>query len=492
MLQDKIVLSAQVDAALDHWRQEEKQALELLRIVGELRFDRSIELVFFRRDIYDTRPSRVLNYHRFAENYSDAPLQIEDSLAIAEAIKGQETMAPARIDLGILTMEWRKARQESGVEADAFIGDQLGNLVDAEPLNNGARDVVLYGFGRIGRLVARRIITTTGRGEQLRLKAIVIRPKMQDRFQEATKRAALLDSDSVHGEFHGMVEVSVDGNELIVNGNRIRLIYAGAPDEIDYTSYGIQDAVLIDNTGVWRDREALSIHLRPGIAQVLLTAPAKGDVPNIVYGVNTPEEVGAERIFSAASCTTNAIAPVLDVVEKAFGVEQGHIETIHAYTNDQNLLDNFHKKPRRGRGAPVNMVLTSTGAATAVAKVMPQLAGKLTGNAIRVPTPNVSLAVLNLTLKTETTVEALNAALKDAALHGELVEQIQYSTSTEYVSSNAVGSTVTSVLDAPSTIVGGDGRQVVLYVWYDNEYGYTCQVVRLAKHLAGVRRFRYY
>lgn len=492
MLQDKIVLSAQVDAALDHWRQEEKQALELLRIVGELRFDRSIELVFFRRDIYDTRPSRVLNYHRFAENYSDAPLQIEDSLAIAEAIKGHEGMAPARIDLGILTMEWRKARQESEIAADAFIGDQLGNLLEVEPLNNGARDVVLYGFGRIGRLVARRIISSTGRGEQLRLKAIVIRPKMKDRFEEASKRAALLDSDSVHGEFHGMVEVSVDGNELIVNGNRIRLIYAGSPDEIDYTSYGIKDAVLIDNTGVWRDREALSIHLRPGIAQVLLTAPAKGDVPNIVYGVNTPEEVEAERIFSAASCTTNAIAPVLDVVEKAFGVEQGHIETIHAYTNDQNLLDNFHKKPRRGRGAPVNMVLTSTGAATAVAKVMPQLAGKLTGNAIRVPTPNVSLAVLNLTLKTETTVDALNAALQEAALHGELVEQIQYSTSTEYVSSNAVGSTVTSVLDAPSTIVGSDGRQVVLYVWYDNEYGYTCQVVRLAKHIAGVRRYRYY
>lgn len=492
MLQDKIVLSAQVDAALDHWRQEEKQALELLRIVGELRFDRSIELVFFRRDIYDTRPSRVLNYHRFAENYSHAPLQIEDSLAMAKAIKEQEALAPARIDLGILTMEWRSARQESGIEAGAFIGDQLGSLLGVDPLNNGARDVVLYGFGRIGRLVARRIISSTGRGEQLRLKAIVIRPKMKDRFAEATKRAALLDSDSVHGEFHGMVEVSADGNELIVNGNRIRLIYAGSPDEIDYTTYGIKDAVLIDNTGVWRDREALSIHLRPGIAQVLLTAPAKGDVPNIVYGVNTPEEVENERIFSAASCTTNAIAPVLDVVEKAFGVEQGHIETIHAYTNDQNLLDNFHKKPRRGRGAPINMVLTSTGAATAVAKVMPQLAGKLTGNAIRVPTPNVSLVVLNLTLKTATTVEALNAALQEAALHGELVEQIQYSTSTEYVSSNAVGSTVTSVLDAPSTIVGGDGRQVVLYVWYDNEYGYTCQVVRLAKHIAGVRRYRYY
>ena len=492
MLQDKTVLSAQVDAALDHWRQEEKQALELLRIVGELRFDRSVELVFFRRDIYDVRPSSVLNYHRFAENYSDAPLQIEDSLVLAKAIKNLNTLVAARIDLGKLALEWRSARQKAGSAVDAFIADRLGHLCGVEPLHQGSRDVVLYGFGRIGRLVARRLITTTGRGEQLRLKAIVIRPKLQDRYAEATKRASLLASDSVHGEFHGMVEVSADGNELIVNGNRIRLIFAGSPGEIDYTTYGINEAVLVDNTGVWRDRAGLSEHLRPGIAQVLLTAPGKGDIPNIVYGVNTPEEYENEQVFSAASCTTNAIAPIIDVVEKAFGIEQGHIETIHAYTNDQNLLDNFHKKPRRGRGAPVNMVLTSTGAATAVAKVLPQLAGKLTGNAIRVPTPNVSLAVLNLSLKKGTTVEELNAALREAALYGELVEQIQYSTSTEYVSSNAVGTTCTSVVDAPSTIVSADGHQGVLYVWYDNEFGYTCQVVRLAKHIAGARRYRYY
>ncbi|MEL7248349.1 MAG: glyceraldehyde-3-phosphate dehydrogenase [Bacteroidota bacterium] len=492
MLQDNSILGAQVDAALDHWRQEEKQALELLRIVGELRFDRSIELVFFRRDIYDARPSTVLNFHRLAENYSDAPLQIEDSLLLAQAIHRLDAVVAARVDLGKLALEWREAKHQNGISAEAFIGDQLGHLCGVEPLHDGSRDVVLYGFGRIGRLVARRLITSTGRGEQLRLKAIVIRPKLKDRFTEASKRASLLASDSVHGEFHGMVEVSADGHELIVNGNRIQLIFAGKPADIDYRDYGINGAVLIDNTGVWRDREGLSEHLRPGIAKVLLTAPAKGDIPNIVYGVNSPEDRPSEQIFSAASCTTNAIAPVIDVVERAFGIEQGHIETIHAYTNDQNLLDNFHKKPRRGRGAPINMVLTSTGAATAVAKVLPQLAGKLTGNAIRVPTPNVSLAVLNLSLKTETDAKSLNEALREAALYGDLVEQIQYSTSTEYVSSNAVGNTCTSVLDAPSTIVSADGKQVVLYVWYDNEYGYTCQVVRLAKHIAGARRYRYY
>lgn len=491
MLIEKAPQAASVDAALEAWRCEEKQALELLQIVGDLRFDRSIELVLFRKDIYDARPSALLNDHRFAENYSAEPLHIEDTLALAKAILKTEDLPAARIDLGKLGLEWQ-AEGESYSDFTAFINDKLGHLRGADPINEDGRDIVLYGFGRIGRLVARRIITSTGRGEQLRLKAIVIRPKLDDRFAEATKRASLLASDSVHGEFHGLVEVSPDGNELIVNGNRIQLIYASSPAVIDYTEYGIQEALVIDNTGVWRDRPSLGEHLRPGIAKVLLTAPAKGDVPNIVYGVNTPEDFSDEQVFSAASCTTNAIAPVLDVLEKQFGIKQGHIETIHSYTNDQNLLDNFHKKPRRGRGAPVNMVLTSTGAATAVAKVLPDLAGKLTGNAIRVPTPNVSLAVLNLSLKQEATVEAINNCLKAAALEGELVEQIQYSSSTEYVSSNVVGTTCCSVIDAPSTIVAADGQNIVLYVWYDNEYGYTCQVVRLAKHLARVRRFMYY
>lgn len=491
MLVEKAPQAVRVDAALEAWRQEEKQALELLQIVGDLRFDRAIELVLFREDIYDARPSALLNDHRFAENYSAEALHITDTLALAKAIRDLEDLPAARIDLGKLGLEWQ-AEANNYPNLAAFVGDKMSHLRGAAALNEDGRDIVLYGFGRIGRLVARRIIMSTGRGEQLRLKAIVIRPKLADRFEEATKRASLLATDSVHGEFHGLVEVSPDGNEMIVNGNHIQLIYAGSPSEVDYTQYGIKDALVIDNTGVWRDDKELSTHLRPGIAQVLLTAPAKGDVPNIVYGVNEPENFSKTQIFSAASCTTNAIAPVLDVLEKKLGIQQGHIETIHSYTNDQNLLDNFHKKPRRGRGAPVNMVLTSTGAATAVAKVLPELAGKLTGNAIRVPTPNVSLAVLNLQLKQETTVAALNNFLKEAALEGTLVEQIQYSSSTEYVSSNAVGTTCCSVVDAPSTIVSADGRNVVLYVWYDNEYGYTCQVVRLAKHLAQVRRYRYY
>ena len=493
MLPNQTTIREKVETSLDQWRQDEKQALQLLKIVGELRFNRSIELILFRDDIYDCRPSTVLNHHRFAENYIGRPLYITESLALAEAIARIEDLPASKIDLGKLGLEWEN-QADQFEQIDDFVRYQLRDFVGAPPRYNSPKDVVLYGFGRIGRLAARRIIETTGRGEQLRLKAIVLRPKMNDRFAEAAKRAALLQSDSVHGEFHGTVEVSPDGNELIVNGNRIRLIYAGSPTDINYEDYGIKNGIVIDNTGVWRDREALSQHLRPGIAHVLLTAPAKGDVPNIVYGVNQNDacDYDEEKVFSAASCTTNAIAPVLKVVQDGFGIEKGHVETIHSYTNDQNLLDNFHKKPRRGRGAPVNMVLTSTGAAKAVTKVLPELAGKLTGNAIRVPTPNVSLAVLNLTLDTPTTAAALNERLMQAALYGDLVEQVQYSSSTEYVSSNAVGSTSTSVVDAPSTIVSVDGKNAVLYVWYDNEFGYTCQVLRLAKQIAKVRRFHYY
>jgi glyceraldehyde 3-phosphate dehydrogenase len=333
----------------------------------------------------------------------------------------------------------------------------------------------------------------TGKGDQLRLKAIVIRPKLSDRYLEATKRAALLESDSVHGDFGGSIVVAPDGSELLINGNAVQLIYAQKPADIDYTKYGIKDALVIDNTGVWRDRKGLEQHLRPGVASVLLTAPGKGDIPNIVYGVNHHDlDLEQEQVFSAASCTTNAIAPVLKVLLKKIGVEKGHVETIHSYTNDQNLLDNFHKKPRRGRGAPINMVLTTTGAAKAVTKVIPEYLGKLTGNAIRVPTPNVSLAILNLTLETPSSVGSLNATLKEAAFYGELMEQIRYSNSTEYVSSNAIGMTTTSVVDAPSTILSEDGKNATIYLWYDNEYGYTCQVIRLAKHIAKVRRYVYY
>lgn len=480
----------EVDQAFGDWREKEKKALELLQITGELRFDRSIELVFFRKDIYDSRPSELLHLHKHATSYVASPVAIESSLAIAQAMQAMPSLPAAKIDLGKLASEWENYGQQGALSA--FLEQQLAQILASPSRDLQAKDVILYGFGRIGRIAARRIISTTGRGDQLRLRAIVIRPSLEDRHLDASKRAALLMKDSVHGDFQGTVEVAPDGSELIINGNRVLLIHAKDPAEIDYTQYGIQDAILIDNTGVWRDRAGLSRHLRPGVSQVLFTAPGK-DIPNIVHGVNHESvDYQTENVFCAASCTTNAIVPIIKAVDDPFGIVRGHIETVHAYTSDQNLLDNFHKKPRRGRAAALNMVLTSTGAATAVAKVLPHLKGKLTGNSVRVPTPNVSLAIMVLTLDKPVTVAQINEAIKQASLNGPLAEQISYSTDEEYVSTHAVGMPSTSVLDAPSTIVSEDGHTVTLYVWYDNEFGYTCQVVRLAKHAAQVRRPAYY
>jgi len=487
-----LLIRNQTDTSLQNWREQEKLALELLTIVGALRFDKAIELTLFQRNIYDTSTTTLLNNHLYAKRYTDKEVTVEISLSIAKIIDGIDDLRPCKVDIGKIAVEWL-ANNHAFKNLDALVIARLQGFVNVPNKNEAAKDVVLYGFGRIGRLVARRLIMETGKGDQLRLKAIVIRPKMDDRFEEAKKRAALLQSDSVHGDFDGIIEVAKDGSELTVNGNKIQLIFAKQPTDIDYSKYGIKDALVIDNTGAWRDRDGLNQHLRPGVEKVLLTAPGKGDIANIVYGVNHETvNIEKENVYSAASCTTNAIAPVLKVISDNLGIEKGHIETIHSYTNDQNLLDNFHKKPRRGRGAPINMVLTTTGAASAVTKVLPEFAGKLTGNAIRVPTPNVSLAILNLTLNQSTTVEQLNNLLKDAAFHSHLFEQIHYSDSTEYVSSNAIGMTTTSVVDIPSTILSKDGKTATIYLWYDNEYGYTCQVIRLAKHIAKVKRYVYF
>lgn len=492
MKEKNVLIRNQADSALKNWREQEKTSLDLLKIAGDLRFKRSIELIIFRRDIYDVRPSELLNHHLNAKNYSDKEVSIEVTHALAKAIQAIEELAPCKLDIGKLALEWESEGSDFSNEKE-FIHYKLKDFINVSPKNEDSKDVILYGFGRIGRLAARRLIDTTGKGEQLRLKAIVVRPKLKDRREEAIKRASLLQSDSVHGTFRGTVDVSENGEELILNGNRVQLIFANQPSDIDYTDYGIKDAILIDNTGVWRDKEGLSSHLRPGVDHVILTAPGKGDVPNVVYGVNHKEfDYEQNNVLSAASCTTNAIVPAIKVIHDTYGIENGHVESIHSYTNDQNLLDNFHKKPRRGRSAPINMVLTSTGAASAISKVIPELSGKLTGNAVRVPTPNVSLAILNLSLEKETTVNDLNAAIRNAALHGPLVEQIYYSSDTEYVSTNVISMPITCVFDAPSTIISNDGKKATIYLWYDNEYGYTCQVIRFAKHVAKVRRYYYY
>jgi glyceraldehyde 3-phosphate dehydrogenase len=341
-------------------------------------------------------------------------------------------------------------------------------------------------------LAARELLNQNGKGGQLRLKAIVTRGNSDD---EILKRSSLLRKDSVHGRFRGVISEDLENKTIIANGNVIHMIAASNPAEIDYTQYGINNAMVIDNSGVWRDADKLSVHLKSkGVAKVLLTAPGKGSLPNIVYGVNhqnfNPDDA---QIFTAASCTTNAISPIIKVISDAYGIISGHVETVHSYTNDQNLLDNYHKKYRRGRSAPMNMVITETGAASAIAKVMPEMAGKFTGNAVRVPTPDVSLAILNLNLSKEvSTVEEVNAVLQQAATFGDLVEQIDYSTSNELVSSDCIGNSHAAIVDSRATLIAPSKKSIVLYVWYDNEYGYTRQVIRLAKYIGKVQRLTYY
>ncbi|GAA4885725.1 glyceraldehyde-3-phosphate dehydrogenase [Flaviramulus aquimarinus] len=464
-----------------------KATVEFIKIISDLWYDKSIELVIFRNQLIDRNVSQILNLHEYAGKFVQKPISIFDSVEIAQAIKALD-IPPAKLDIGKLTYEYQLEDNKYN-NATAFVASRLS---DASKNGDIApKDVILYGFGRIGRLVARELMVRTGKGSQLRLRAIVTRGAIDAQILE--KRASLLRNDSVHGDFPGTVSVDVKNKALIINGTTVNIISANAPEDIDYTKFNINNALVIDNTGAFRDKKALSRHLKSkGIDKVLLTAPGK-EVPNIVHGVNhkehNPDKVD---IFSAASCTTNAITPVLKAMEDSFGVKSGHLETIHAYTNDQNLVDNFHKKYRRGRAAGLNMVITETGAGSAVAKALPSLEGKLTSNAIRVPVPNGSLAILNLELKNKTSIDGINTILKKYALEGDLVEQIKYELSDELVSSDIVGSSAPSIYDSKATIVRKDGKNVLLYIWYDNEYGYSHQVIRLAKYIAKVRRYTYY
>ncbi|MDC1204003.1 glyceraldehyde-3-phosphate dehydrogenase [Salibacteraceae bacterium] len=471
------------------WLSKERAAIELISAVGTLMYEKQVELVLFRNHLVNVASSEILRLHEYAANVVQKPIEVADTVALASALNAMD-LPPAKIDIGKLSYEWKTEGSNYGSQAE-FISDKLGEIVNGTSTKKTKpRDVVLYGFGRIGRLAARELIKQAGKGQQLRLRAIVTRDTSD--FQ-ITKRASLLSNDSVHGQFEGTVDVDLAGKCLILNGQRIQMIEAKNPEDVDYTSYGIDNCLLIDNTGVFTDREALSRHKQSkGVNKVLLTAPGK-EIPNIVYAINQGTvNIDEETIYSAASCTTNAISPILSVIEDNIGVERGHIETVHAYTNDQNLLDNMHKKPRRGRSAAINMVITSTGAGKAVTKVIPSFENKLTANAVRVPTPNGSLAILSLNLKKESTREEVNALLKKAALEGNLVNQIHYSMDEELVSSDIIGNTCCAVFDSPATIMSNGGKNVVLYVWYDNEFGYTKQVIRLAKYIAKVRRLHYY
>lgn len=467
---------------------QEEAAVDLINSIGHLMYGKSVELVLFRNPLLDKSISEVLNLHRYAEEVVNKPINIYDSSELAKELMNMD-IAPSKLDIGRLSNEWFSEKGNYASKSE-FLNNKLSGFIGKSNGQLIPRDVVLYGFGRIGRLAARELIKQAGKGQQLRLRAVVTRSVTD---LDITKRAALLRNDSVHGPFAGSIVEDLKNKALIVNGQTIQMIEAKNPEDIDYTQYGLKDVLVIDNTGVFKDRDALSRHMKSkGVNKVLLTAPGK-EIPNIVYGVNHKDlDIDGETIFSAASCTTNAIVPVLKVINDTLGVEKGHIETVHAYTNDQNLLDNMHKKNRRGRSAAVNMVITETGAGKAVTKVIPELKDKLTANAVRVPTPNGSLAIMSLQVKKGTSVEELNNIMKKAALEGDLVNQINYAIEPELVSTDIIGNTCCSVYDSNATIVSTDGNGIVLYVWYDNEFGYTKQVIRLAKYIAKVTRLIYY
>jgi glyceraldehyde 3-phosphate dehydrogenase len=475
----------QSEQTLHEWSQQQRSAETMVPIIGELYREHGVIVTLFGNSLVNKSPLEIIELHRQARVNVDEATQVSDTFPILAAM-AELDLGPARIDAGNLVSHWRvrsASNDASSVSVQDFVRDELAGIATGKTsIRPNPQDVVLYGFGRIGRLVARILAGKTGGGDNLRLRAIVVRPGGDD---DLGKRASLLRRDSIHGPFSGEVLVDEAENALIINGNVVHMIYANGPEDVDYTKYGIRDAIVVDNTGKWRTREELSKHVAVnGASKVILTAPAKGDVPNIVYGVNHHGMIEAGDVLSAASCTTNAIVPVLKAVNDEYVINNGHVESIHAFTNDQNLIDNYHRKARRGRAAPLNMVVTETGAVKAVAKCLPELAGKLTGNAIRVPTPNVSLAVMSLNLGRAVSKESLNDYLRKASLEGDLQNQIDFANSTEVVSSDFVGNRFAGIVDAQATLV--QGNQCVLYVWYDNEFGYSRQVVRCLEELAGI------
>jgi glyceraldehyde 3-phosphate dehydrogenase len=462
------------------WLERQTFAENMLPIIGQLFRNNGIEVSIYGRPLVNASAIDIIKAHRSVALHEDNKLRLRESFPFVVALS-KMSLAPARIDVGKLAYRYLFLGEANGLSIEQFLEKELSNISKKDK-NQESKDVVLYGFGRIGRLLARLLIERAGPSTQLKLRAIVLRPGNEEDLE---KRASLLRRDSVHGAFNGSITIDKENNVIKANGAFIQVIYAKSPAEIDYTAYGINNALLVDNTGIWTDEDGLGQHLQSkGIAKVLLTAPAKGDIKNIVYGVNQNMILAEDKIVSAASCTTNAITPVLKALNDKYGIKNGHVETVHSYTNDQNLIDNYHKSPRRGRSAPLNMVISTTGAAKAVSKALPELEGLLTGNAIRVPTPNVSMAILNLNLKSETTKDDLNDYLRGVALKSDLQNQIDYTASTEIVSTDLVGSRYAGVLDSQATIVDGD--RTVLYVWYDNEFGYSCQVVRVMHEMSGI------
>ena len=470
-----------LDGVFADWKEREALAEAMIPMIGGL-YRRNVVIYIHGLPLYNQSVIDLMKAHRAVRQIEQNEMSEFETHPILEILSRLD-LAPAHIDIGKLTSNYME--DDEGLSMEDYVTQNCTAIIGVNTVDWDPMDVVVYGFGRIGRLLMRLLVEKTGGGRNLVPRAVVLRPP-KDPAKDLSRRASLLRRDSVHGSFRGTIRVDEENGVLICNGNVIRFIYANDPGSIDYTQYGIKNALVIDSSGAWRDKEGLSQHLKSkGVSKVLLTTSGKGDLKNIVKGVNSDTIVPEDEIIAAASCTTNAIVPVLKCINDKFGIQHGHMETVHAYTDDQNLHDNIHSKERRGRSAPLNMVLTESNATSSVGKLLPELAGKLTGNSIRVPVPNVSMPILNLRLESDVTRADVNEFLRDVSLNSTMNRQIGYTESNEVVSSDFVGDRHACMIDAHATIV--EGKQLVLYVWYDNEFGYTCQVVRVGQKMAGIK-----
>ncbi|KDO30131.1 hypothetical protein SPRG_05323 [Saprolegnia parasitica CBS 223.65] len=470
------------------WNVQEEASDLMIPIIGNLYRRNNVVVTLFGKGLVHQNSIDIIKTHSFVCKHIGKEMHPADTLPVLQVVEEINKLSAMRLDLGrtyLLVCGETKSKKPTREDITRVLRSLILRQVSPrKPLTlEKPTDIVLYGFGRIGRLLARLLIEKSGSGAKMMLRGIVVRKGSTEDLQ---KRASLLRRDSVHGAFHGTISFNEEANAFIANGNVIQVIYSDGPDKCDYTKYGISDAVVIDNTGIWRDEAGLSRHLQsPGVAKVVLTAPPKGNVKTIVAGVNESEITPENKIYSCASCTTNAIAPLLFALDAKYGIDEGHIETVHSFTNDQNLIDNYHPKERRGRSAVMNMVITETGAGAAVEKCLPHLKGKLTANSIRVPTPDVSLAIMSLHVKQEgLTAEAVNAYCAKLSLNSPLQHQIEFINSNEAASSDFVGYRAAGIVDGQATIVRN--KKIVLYVWYDNEFGYSCQVMRVVQRLCGL------
>jgi len=328
--------------------------------------------------------------------------------------------------------------------------------------------VGINGMGRIGREYLRYAATSTD------LDVVAVND-----IADSLTIARLLRHDSTFGPFPKDIELS--GEALVIDGRKIAVSAVREPSELDWAAYGVE--VVIESTGKFRTREAAAVHLTGGAQRVIISAPGKGVDATIVLGVNDDTyDPANHRVISNASCTTNCVAPMVKVLHDAFGIQRGFMTTVHAYTNDQNVLDAPHKDPRRARSAGVNIIPTTTGAARAVGQVLPDMEGRLDGVALRVPVVDGSLVDLAALLEVEVTVDGVNAAFQAAAQEGSLAGLLRYTTE-PVVSTDVIGDTASCVFD--SGLTQASGRLIKVFGWYDNEWGYTCRLADLTRLVAG-------